>query len=68
MTEPDDAAPDGPVDDIAAEPSTAAGDNDDTAEVESNTIEVAVYGLRRKLGAGLIATARGLGYTIPKGA
>jgi len=39
---------------------------DDTAEVESNTIEVAVYGLRRKLGPGLIVTARGLGYTIPK--
>ena len=39
---------------------------DDTAEVESNTIEVAIYGLRRKLGAGLIVTARGLGYTIPK--
>ncbi|HEX3699768.1 MAG TPA: response regulator transcription factor [Phenylobacterium sp.] len=39
---------------------------DDTAEVESNTIEVAVYGLRRKLGSGLIVTARGLGYTIPK--
>jgi len=39
---------------------------DDTAEVESNTIEVAVYGLRRKLGAALIVTARGLGYTIPK--
>jgi DNA-binding response OmpR family regulator len=38
---------------------------DDTAEVESNTIEVAVYGLRRKLGPGLIVTARGLGYTIP---
>lgn len=41
---------------------------DDTAEVESNTIETAVYGLRRKLGSGLIVTARGLGYTIPKGA
>jgi DNA-binding response OmpR family regulator len=39
---------------------------DDTAEVESNTIETAVYGLRRKLGSGLIVTARGLGYTIPK--
>jgi DNA-binding response OmpR family regulator len=39
---------------------------DDTAEIESNTIEVAVYGLRRKLGSGLIVTARGLGYTIPK--
>ncbi|MFC3070646.1 response regulator transcription factor [Phenylobacterium soli] len=41
---------------------------DDTTEVESNTIETAVYGLRRKLGSGLIVTARGLGYTIPKGA
>jgi DNA-binding response OmpR family regulator len=41
---------------------------DDTAEIESNTIEVAVYGLRRKLGSGLIVTARGLGYTIPKDA
>ncbi|MDB5444425.1 MAG: hypothetical protein JWP86_994 [Phenylobacterium sp.] len=39
---------------------------DDTAEIESNTIEVAIYGLRRKLGSGLIVTARGLGYTIPK--
>lgn len=39
---------------------------DDAAEVESNTIEVAVYGLRRKLGGDLIVTARGLGYTIPK--
>ncbi|MDB5421438.1 MAG: hypothetical protein JWR59_1385 [Brevundimonas sp.] len=38
---------------------------DDAAEVESNTIEVAVYGLRRKLGADLILTARGLGYTVP---
>ncbi|PZQ65080.1 MAG: DNA-binding response regulator [Phenylobacterium zucineum] len=32
--------------------------------VESNTIEVAVYGLRRKLGADLILTARGLGYMV----
>jgi DNA-binding response OmpR family regulator len=38
----------------------------DTAEVESNTIEVAIYGLRRKLGAEFILTARGLGYTIPR--
>jgi DNA-binding response OmpR family regulator len=37
---------------------------DGEAGVESNTIEVTVYGLRRKLGADLILTARGLGYTI----
>lgn len=37
---------------------------DGEAGVESNTIEVAVYGLRRKLGNDLILTARGLGYTI----
>jgi DNA-binding response OmpR family regulator len=39
---------------------------DDAAQVESNTIETAVYSLRRKLGARLILTARGLGYTVPK--
>lgn len=39
---------------------------DDAAEVESNTIETAIYGLRRKLGQGLILTARGLGYTVPR--
>jgi DNA-binding response OmpR family regulator len=39
---------------------------DNTAEVESNTIEVTVYALRRKLGSEFIVTARGLGYTIPK--
>jgi DNA-binding response OmpR family regulator len=39
---------------------------DADAEVESNTIETAVYALRRKLGAQLILTARGLGYTIPR--
>ena len=39
---------------------------DAEAEVESNTIETAVYALRRKLGAELILTARGLGYTIPR--
>lgn len=39
---------------------------DAEAEVESNTIETAVYGLRRKLGADLILTARGLGYTVPR--
>jgi len=37
---------------------------DGEAGVESNTIEVTVYGLRRKLGNELILTARGLGYTI----
>jgi DNA-binding response OmpR family regulator len=39
---------------------------DAAAEVESNTIEVAVYGLRRKLGSGVILTARGLGYMVPQ--
>jgi len=39
---------------------------DDAADVESNTIEVTVYSLRRKLGADLILTARGLGYTVPR--
>ena len=34
------------------------------AEVESNTVEVYVSRLRRKLGAGLIVTQRGLGYQI----
>jgi two-component system OmpR family response regulator/two-component system response regulator QseB len=39
---------------------------DADAEVESNTIETAIYALRRKLGPELILTARGLGYTIPR--
>jgi two-component system OmpR family response regulator/two-component system response regulator QseB len=39
---------------------------DADAEVESNTIETAIYALRRKLGPQLILTARGLGYTIPR--
>lgn len=37
---------------------------DDAASIESNTVEVAIYALRRKLGAGLIMTVRGLGYII----
>jgi two-component system OmpR family response regulator/two-component system response regulator QseB len=35
-------------------------------DVESNTIEVTIYALRRKLGARFIVTARGLGYMIAK--
>ena len=34
------------------------------AEVESNTIEVHVSRLRKKLGAELIETERGLGYRL----
>jgi two-component system, OmpR family, response regulator len=34
------------------------------AEVESNTIEVYIGRLRRKLGADIIETARGLGYRL----
>jgi two-component system OmpR family response regulator len=32
--------------------------------VDSNTVEVLVYGLRRKLGAGVIRTVRGVGYMV----
>lgn len=35
-------------------------------EVESNAVEVHVHHLRRKLGAALIQTVRGVGYLIPK--
>lgn len=35
-------------------------------EVESNTIEVHVHHLRRKLGSGLIQTVRGVGYVLPR--
>jgi two-component system response regulator QseB len=34
-------------------------------EVASNAVEVHVHNLRRKLGAGLIRTERGAGYSIP---
>lgn len=37
---------------------------DDSAAVESNTVEVAIYSLRRKLDPGLIVTVRGLGYMM----
>lgn len=33
-------------------------------EVESNSVEVHIHHLRKKLGAGLIRTVRGVGYTI----
>ncbi len=39
---------------------------DDSADIESNTVEVAVSVIRRKLGRDFIVTARGLGYTVPK--
>jgi two-component system response regulator QseB len=35
-------------------------------EVESNTIEVYIHGLRRKLGQQFIRNVRGVGYTVPK--
>lgn len=35
-------------------------------EVESNTVEVHIHHLRRKLYAGLIETIRGVGYLIPR--
>ena len=35
-------------------------------EVESNAIEVHIHHLRRKLGAALIATVRGVGYSVPR--
>ena len=35
-------------------------------EVESNTVEVYVHSLRRKLGANIIHNVRGVGYMVPK--
>jgi two-component system, OmpR family, response regulator len=35
-------------------------------DVSSNAVEVYVHGVRKKLGANLIQTVRGLGYLIPK--
>jgi cell division protein FtsQ len=46
VTEPDGVTPDEPVDEIAAEPMTAAGENDDTAELEKT--EEPVEGPRRR--------------------
>jgi two-component system OmpR family response regulator/two-component system response regulator QseB len=39
---------------------------DDKDGVESNTIEVAIYSLRKKFGPRFVITARGLGYMTPK--
>ena len=36
-------------------------------EIESNAVEVYVHSLRRKLGADVIKTVRGVGYMIPGG-
>ena len=36
-------------------------------EASSNAVEVYVHGLRKKLGASLIQTVRGVGYMMPKG-
>jgi two-component system OmpR family response regulator len=35
-------------------------------DISSNAVEVYIHGLRKKLGANLIQTVRGLGYLIPK--
>ena len=35
-------------------------------EVESNAVEVHIHHLRKKLGAGLIQTVRGVGYLLPR--
>ena len=35
-------------------------------EVESNSVEVHVHHLRRKLGPALIQTVRGVGYLLPR--
>lgn len=35
-------------------------------EIESNTVEVYVHSLRKKLGTGFIRNVRGVGYTIPR--
>ena len=35
-------------------------------DIESNTVEVLVHGLRRKLGSGVIRTVRGAGYMVDR--
>ena len=39
---------------------------DDSITIQSNTVETAIYNLRRKLGASLVLTSRGLGYTVAR--
>jgi len=51
---------------FVSKPELEAALYDDAASVESNTVEVAIYALRRKLDPGLIATVRGLGYMIAR--
>lgn len=40
---------------------------DDSTTVQSNTVETAIYNLRRKLAASAVLTSRGLGYMVPRG-
>ena len=35
-------------------------------EVESNAVDVAIHGIRAKLGADTIRNIRGVGWTVPK--
>ena len=35
-------------------------------EISSNAVEVYIHGVRKKLGADLIQTVRGLGYLVPR--
>lgn len=35
-------------------------------DISSNAVEVYIHGVRKKLGAGLIQTVRGLGYLVPR--
>ncbi|MBS0318366.1 MAG: winged helix-turn-helix transcriptional regulator, partial [Proteobacteria bacterium] len=35
-------------------------------DISSNAVEVYIHGLRKKLGAELIQTVRGLGYLVPR--
>ncbi len=47
-----------------SKPDIENGIYDDGTDVESNTVESAVYGLRKKLGVEAIVSARGLGYMV----